>query len=98
MARCLETDGAEGGIDGEMAGVAVVGGDGATGRMAGDWWGREREWWGDGAARGDGDVARGWWGARAAREGGGTLRGGVAARRGGGAVARGCSGVAEWRC
>jgi hypothetical protein len=49
----------EGEVDGEMAGAVVVGGDGATGRMASDWRGRGRDWRGDGAARRRGVAGRG---------------------------------------
>jgi hypothetical protein len=90
MAGCPEIGGVEGEIGGEMAGAAVVGGDGAAGKMAGDWRGRGRDWQGDGVAgRGsDGGGARGWRGAGAgARRGGGARGrqsgGGVAAQRGG---------------
>jgi hypothetical protein len=60
MVGCLEIDGVEGGIYREMAGAVAVGGDGAAGRMVGDWRGREREWRGYDAACGGGRaVARG---------------------------------------
>jgi hypothetical protein len=49
MAGCPEIDRVEGRIGGEMAGAAVVGGDGAAGRMSADWRGRGQDWRGDGA-------------------------------------------------
>jgi hypothetical protein len=69
MEGCPKIGGVEGGIGGEMAGAAVVGEDGTTGRMADDWLGRGRNWRGDGMA--------GWAGWRRA--------GVAAVRRGGGA-------------
>jgi hypothetical protein len=64
MAGCPEIDRVEGRIGGEMAGAAVVGGDGAAGRMSADWRGRGQDWRGDGAvaaARGGGGARRGGW-------------------------------------
>jgi hypothetical protein len=74
MAGCPVIGGIKGGIGGEMAAIAVVGGDGAAGRMAGDWRCRGRDWRGDGVAgrgrrrAGGGVAAHGRWsgGARAA--------------------------------
>jgi hypothetical protein len=51
MEGCPKIGGVEGGIGGEMAGAAVVGEDGTTGRMADDWLGRGRNGRGDGMAR-----------------------------------------------
>jgi hypothetical protein len=54
MAGCPVIGGIKGGIGGEMATTTVVGGDGAAGRMAGDWRCQGRDW------RGDGVAGRGW--------------------------------------
>jgi hypothetical protein len=85
MAGCPEIGGVEGEIGGEMAGAAVVGGDGAAGKMAGDWRGRGRDWQGDGVAGRWGGGGGGGWGGGG---GGGPRRGGGArGRQSGGRVA-----------
>jgi hypothetical protein len=63
MAGCPVIGGIKGGIGGEMAAIAVVGGDGAAGRMAGDWRCRGRDW------RGDGRNSGGWWRWRGGEDG-----------------------------